>query len=163
MNENDASKEAEEYEGQTKKKELKIAAAAPVRDARTDKLYSVPGASALVGRKPIRTIVNDLQKKLLLLKSNPAAWDALQYRVDKYENPMKDQRDNLVRRNKETVANLAPLVKKENNLAKIQKHKDHQEMVLRAKRKIDKKKLEGKLALIKDKDIRLVALCKFNS
>jgi hypothetical protein len=35
----------------------------------------------LAGRKPIRAVMQDLQKRIQHLKSNPTDWDALQKRV----------------------------------------------------------------------------------
>ena len=74
----------------------------------------------LVGRKPIRTIVQDLQKKIQTLKSNPALWDALQKRVEKYAGAGTSfYKENMVKRNRLLVSKFDPALKKENAIAMV--------------------------------------------
>ncbi|KAJ3372789.1 actin [Kappamyces sp. JEL0680] len=154
LNDNDAARDTfpgiNDYSGLGKIK-AKVAILKP----KSDEKKSV-GKSEMVGRKPIRAIVLDLQKRIQTLKSNPAQWEALQKRVEKFAGAGgQARRDNVVSRNKRMVVTLLPSVKKQRNLELTLKHKERLEMVLQNKRNLDETELEAKLAFIKEKELRL--------
>ncbi|KAI8911662.1 hypothetical protein EDD86DRAFT_245929 [Gorgonomyces haynaldii] len=64
----------------------------------------------LAGRKPIRAIMHDLQKRIQHLKNNPADWEALQKRVAKaHERHTQDVGEqDIVKRNIKTAWGLHP-------------------------------------------------------
>lgn len=82
---------------------------APERKPHTNDLPPLPG------KKSMRTIMTDLQRKLQDYKNNSLEWDALQMRVDRYTGFGQGHSSNLIRRNKEVVGTLLPVVKREKN------------------------------------------------
>lgn len=78
-----------------------------------------PGAVTVVGRlaplpgrKPMRTIIADLQRRLNDIRTNTSEWEALQRRVELYEGTDEADVDNFMLKNKKAMANLVPDIKK---------------------------------------------------
>jgi hypothetical protein len=85
----------------------------------SDRKTHMSGLPPLPQKKSMRTIMNELQRKLQDYKSNGLEWDALQIRVDRFTGFGQRQASNLIRRNKEVVGTLRPVVKKEKNAERV--------------------------------------------
>ena len=63
----------------------------------------------LAGRKPIRAILLDLQKRIHQLKNNPSEWEALQKRVNKTrQNQLTQGQSDAIRRNVRIAWEMRP-------------------------------------------------------
>jgi hypothetical protein len=71
------------------------------------------------GRKSIRAIMNDLQKRILVLQTNPSQWDALQQKVNKQNRPESALTRNTLIKNKTAVKEYSPETKQKNILLAV--------------------------------------------
>lgn len=70
----------------------------------------------IIGRKPIRVIIQDLQRRINMLKSNPLQVESLEQTVLGYTpTSQKSKAINIVSLNKKSVHKWSPLAKRANN------------------------------------------------
>ncbi|KAJ3274069.1 hypothetical protein HDV01_003562 [Terramyces sp. JEL0728] len=118
-----------------------------------------PGQKALVGRKPVRAIMNDLSKRIQMLKTNPVQWEILQQKVCNafltpvgYTRQTKSAGDHI-HLNKKLA--WEPNLKK--NLIENQKlkHQERLDTVLKRKHQLDSRDLARHVYNLEQKDARL--------
>jgi hypothetical protein len=109
-----------EKEGQ-KRKQASSASKLSKKTMNQDTNVPKPATASTVtfGRKSIRAIMNDLQRRILALQTNPAQWDALQQKVNKYYTPESRTVTNTIRANKKVVLHFSPDAKRKKILAAV--------------------------------------------
>ncbi|KAJ3319915.1 hypothetical protein HDV06_005814 [Boothiomyces sp. JEL0866] len=117
------------------------------------------GQKQIVGRKPVRAIMNDLSKRIQMLKTNPVQWEILQQKVGKlflnivgYTRQTRSAGDHI-HLNKRMA--WEPNLKK--NQIEIQKikHQERLQYVLKRKQKLDKMDLARHIYNMEQKEARL--------
>ncbi|KAK6091816.1 hypothetical protein MT418_007787 [Batrachochytrium dendrobatidis] len=108
---------------------------------------------ALAGRKPMRVIMQDLAKRIQVLKTNPTEWEALETKIATYKfNTIHQTRMdnmNIVKINKQTAYTLFPEVKRALIATRRAKNEEHRCQVL-----VKKKRLDERAQIRKAKDIQ---------
>ncbi|KAJ3311080.1 hypothetical protein HDV04_004394 [Boothiomyces sp. JEL0838] len=111
-----------------------------------------PSQKSIIGRKPVRAIMNDLSKRIQMLKTNPVQWEILQQKVAGYTRQTKSAGDHIHLNKK--LAWEANLKRAQIETQKI-KHQERLESVLKRKRKLDKMELARHIYNMEQKDARL--------
>jgi hypothetical protein len=70
------------------------------------------------GRKSIRAIMNDLQKRIFALQANPSQWEALQQKVIKHTSPASKTTANAIQTNK-YLSDYSPETRRKNGIAAV--------------------------------------------
>ncbi|KAL2914347.1 hypothetical protein HK105_206119 [Polyrhizophydium stewartii] len=100
-----------------------------------------PEKRALAGRKPMRAIMQELAKRLQILKTNPIEWEALQSKIAAYrqasQKRMLSNEMGAVRHNKKTAKTLVPEVRHEIIAKRKIRNQVHRDEVLSKKHEID--------------------------
>jgi hypothetical protein len=107
-------------------KKTKIKSTAPPTNGKVEQknLLQVPknmysGLAPLPSKKPLRVIMGELQRKLQDYKSDSLEWEALQMRVDHYSGLGRENEENFLRRNRNQVGKLLPVLKKEKTIERV--------------------------------------------
>ncbi|TPX60659.1 hypothetical protein PhCBS80983_g01619 [Powellomyces hirtus] len=112
----------------------------------------------LAGRKPIRVIAADLDKRIEMLKSNQAEWDAFQNKILEYREAdnarARTAPADMIRLNKEAVTQL-PEVTKRQRMASVKEERDRHRLEIRTrKQEHDMERWHEKVAALqKKKDV----------
>ena len=83
--------------------------------------YETSSAPVRTGRKPIRKIMADLQKRIESLQSSRAEYEALEAKINKYNAEAREIKDslNIIQINKDLLVEYFPEKKKETFKQKV--------------------------------------------
>ncbi|KAJ3249422.1 hypothetical protein HDU78_003208 [Chytriomyces hyalinus] len=103
------------------------------------------------GRKPMKLIEDELNKRIELLKSNQGEWEAFQEKILEYQKDSSVS-NNIIKQNKEMLAAFFPEMRQKAIESYQFNQERHREMVLKKKRSIEKALLKKKLEAVIKKD-----------
>ncbi|KAI9206882.1 uncharacterized protein BJ171DRAFT_641684 [Polychytrium aggregatum] len=111
----------------------------------------------LAGRKPIRVIKAELEKRIELLKTNQGEWEAFQTRIMKYKRDdhkslLRGTQIDLIRKNKQLLKEMYPDFRQQALLMVRINNENHRVLVLERKIKIVHKKQRAKMEAIQRKE-----------
>jgi hypothetical protein len=108
-----------------------------------------------IGRKPIRIIMEDIQRRMLMLQSNPSLWEELEATVEKYSPSNRSNKKNMIKLNKVTATPAEKILR---NIELKKAHQDQIDKVLKSKQNLDKRDLQRRTRTIREKDERLARI-----
>ncbi|KAI8823134.1 uncharacterized protein EV422DRAFT_393206 [Fimicolochytrium jonesii] len=116
----------------------------------------------LAGRKPIRVIAAELEKRIETLKTNQSEWDLFQNRISDYRamdlNRARTAPADMVRANKLTVQEQLPQVRRQRLASAREQRSHHMQEIRSRKRAQDLEKWREKMAALAKKETAVEAL-----